>query len=135
MPGPEIGIERDISRLVAKKVMISHHFLSYTDRYTVSRTLGASAEKLEAGKSSPSSRETTSAVYHVVSGSGHSKINGEMYSWKANDTFSIPSWYKYQHFADDRNDVYLYRCDDLPLIKALGFYRAEGMDIESLVAE
>src|SRR5579872_3304964 len=39
----------------------------------VSRTIGAAAERIEAGARSPSRRETASAVYHVVEGEGDRK--------------------------------------------------------------
>lgn len=42
----------------------------------VSRTLGGLAERLNAGKCSPSVRETASSVYHIVEGAGYTEING-----------------------------------------------------------
>ena len=101
----------------------------------MSKTLGGSAERLNAGRSSPAVQETASSVYHVVKGSGYTEINGEKFKWKANDTFCIPAWNKYQHFADPGQTVYLYRFDDKPMLKALGFYRVAGEDIEKYVSE
>jgi gentisate 1,2-dioxygenase len=101
--------------------------------FAVSRTLGGLAERLNAGKSSPAVRETSSSVYHIVEGTGYTEINGEKYFWKKGDTFCIPAWHKYQHFADKGETVYLYRFDDKPMLKALGFYRIEGQDEASLV--
>ncbi|KAJ5149437.1 Cupin 2 conserved barrel [Penicillium atrosanguineum] len=102
------------------------------DGREVSRVLGGCAERISAGSSAPSRRETTSSVYHVVSGNGRSIIGDAEYEWEAGDTFCIPSWYKYQHFADEK--VYLYRFDDRPMLDALGFYRSEEMDVEALVS-
>lgn len=99
----------------------------------MSKTLGPSAERVNAGRSSQPRRETTSSVYHVISGTGHSMIDDRKFEWKQGDTFCIPSWYRYQHFAADEV-VYLYRFDDKPMIEALGFYRCEGMDTETLVS-
>jgi len=105
------------------------------DGSEVSRILGGSAERLNVGTSSPAIQETASSVYHVIEGSGYSEINGEMMTWKRGDTFCIPAWYKYKHFAAEKGEtVYLYRFDDKPMLKALGFYRVEGMDTESLVS-
>lgn len=101
----------------------------------MSRVLGGSAERIAAGASSPSRRETTSAVYHVISGRGRSVIGEEEFTWEQGDTFCVPSWYRYQHFAGEGEEVYLYRFDDRPMLDALGFYRAEGVDVESLVSE
>lgn len=75
-------------------------------------------------------RETLSAVYHIVSGKGYTSIDGEIFHWDQGDTFCLPAWKKYQHFAGPEYTVYLYRCDDLPMLKALGFYRTEGEDFE-----
>jgi gentisate 1,2-dioxygenase len=79
-------------------------------------------------------RETASSVYHVVAGSGYSTVGEEKFEWKQGDTFCIPSWYPYQHFAGAEETVYLYRFDDRPMLEALGFYRWEGMDTETLVS-
>ena len=100
----------------------------------MSKTLNPSAERLNAGCPSKPRRETTSSVYHVIAGSGYSAIDDEQFQWKQGDTFCIPSWYRYQHFTAPGEKVYLYRFDDKPMIEALGFYRHEGMDTESLVS-
>ncbi|EKG13768.1 hypothetical protein MPH_09077 [Macrophomina phaseolina MS6] len=101
----------------------------------VSRIIGGSAERLDPGKTSPVFRETSSAVYHVVEGSGCSEINGEKIGWKRGDTFCIPSWYQYQHFASPDETVYLYRFDDKPMLKALGFYRTVETSEEALLSD
>ncbi|KAF2729513.1 putative gentisate 1,2-dioxygenase [Polyplosphaeria fusca] len=100
----------------------------------VSKTLGPSAERVDAGKASGRRRETASSVYHVIAGSGHSTIGDDKFEWKEGDTFCIPSWYAYQHFAAEGATVYFYRFDDKPMLEALGFYRWEGMDTETLVS-
>ncbi|CAN9294063.1 unnamed protein product [Alternaria alternata] len=105
------------------------------DGSDISRTLGASATRISAGKSSPPIQTTASSVFHVVDGSGTSTIDGKEYSWRKGDTFCIPSWHEYQHHADDAETVYLYRVHDEPMLKALGFYRHKGQDAESLVSE
>ncbi|KAH7304654.1 RmlC-like cupin domain-containing protein [Rhexocercosporidium sp. MPI-PUGE-AT-0058] len=105
------------------------------DGREISRTLGGSAERLSANKKAPKIQETSSAVYHVVAGSGYSVIGDETKSWKKGDTFCIPAWYEYQHFAGEQETVYLYRFDDKPMLKALGFYRVAGIDRETLVSD
>ncbi|CAN9186660.1 unnamed protein product [Alternaria alternata] len=105
------------------------------DGSDISRTLGASATRISADKSSPPIQTTASSVFHVVDGSGTSTIAGKEYSWRKGDTFCIPSWHEYQHHADDAETVYLYRVHDEPMLKALGFYRHKGQDAESLVSE
>ena len=97
----------------------------------ISLTLGAAAERLNAGCSSPVVRETASSVYHIISGSGMSDIGGEMIEWKQGDTFCVPAWHKYSHKASTNENVYLYRFDDKPMLKSLGYLKMEGEDRES----
>lgn len=97
--------------------------------------MGGAAEKIKAGSKSPLIQETSSSVYHVVSGSGYSVVNGEKIDWKKSDTFSVPSWTPYQHFSSGSEDTYLYKVDDKPMITALGFYRRSDDDVEKLVSE
>jgi gentisate 1,2-dioxygenase len=101
----------------------------------VSRILGGSAERLNAGCTSPAVRETASSVYHIISGTGHSVIDGQRFQWKQGDTFCVPAWNKYSHTADEGETVYLYRFHDKPMLNSLGFYRVEGCDVESLVSD
>lgn len=103
--------------------------------HKVSRVLGGCAERIAASAASPSRRETTSSVYHVITGSGRSVIGDKEYFWEEGDTFCIPSWYKYRHFAGNGDAVYLYRFDDRPMMDALGFHRSEEMDLETLVSD
>jgi gentisate 1,2-dioxygenase len=73
----------------------------------------------------------------VIEGIGRTKVGGENLTWKRGDTFCIPSWYEYQHFADSPSTAYLYRFDDRPMVTALGYYRAEEVeeveDLKSLI--
>jgi gentisate 1,2-dioxygenase len=100
----------------------------------VSKTLGGRAERLNAGKSSTPIRETASSVYHVIEGNGYTEIEGQKIFWGKHDTFCIPSWHKYQHFAGKDETVYLYRFDEKPMLDALGFYRTDDVEVESLVS-
>ncbi|KAF1991459.1 RmlC-like cupin [Aulographum hederae CBS 113979] len=104
------------------------------DGRELSKTLGGSATRVNAGASTTPIRETASSVYHVIEGSGYTQIDDEKISWKKGDTFCVPSWQKYQHFADKAETAYLFCIDDKPMLHALGFYRTEGMDVEALVS-
>ncbi|KAH0428962.1 gentisate -dioxygenase [Colletotrichum camelliae] len=108
----------------------------HADGSEVSRILGGKAARIAPGAKSPLVQETASSVYHVVEGSGRSRIGDQVFTWKKGDTFCIPSWYSYEHFADEglQEPVYLYRFDDSPMLKSLGFYRSADMDVESLVS-
>ena len=109
---------------------------THMGKTVVSKTLGGSAERLSPASSSPSVRETASSIYHIIEGEGSTVINGQAFRWKRGDTFCIPSWHRYQHRNDvpEGETVYLYRYDDKPMLNALGFYRAERVDVETLVS-
>ena len=102
--------------------------------HVASLTLGGSAERLQAGCVSPATEETASSVYHVIKGTGFSRIGDQVVSWKQGDTFCIPAWHKYEHHANEEETVYFYRFDDKPMLKALGFYRRSDVDVESYVS-
>lgn len=110
----------------------SHAIVRYTSKEPghageeVSKAIGAQCERIDAGITTEAVRETTSAVYHVVDGKGHSTVGETTVEWVKGDTFTVPSWAKYSHHADDK--TYLYRFDDRPMITALGFYRNEKED-------
>ncbi len=96
-----------------------------TDGGDISRTLGASAERLAKGAKSATRRETTSAIYHVYEGSGESVIGDRTIAWKANDTIAIPAWTPFTHHNTSDATAYFFRIDDGPVIRALGWYRAD----------
>ncbi|OAG07135.1 RmlC-like cupin [Paraphaeosphaeria sporulosa] len=101
----------------------------------ISRTLGAEAIRVNAGAFTQAIQETASSIFHVIEGAGSSTIDGKIYQWKKGDTFCVPAWHEYQHRASDGQTVYLYRVHDEPMLKALGFYRRSGQDVEALVSE
>lgn len=101
----------------------------------MSKTLGGLAERVDKGTISPAIRETASSVYHIIEGTGYTEIDGKKITWKKGDTFCVPAWNKYQHVANSTETAYLYRFDDKPMLKALGFYRVEGEDTELYVSD
>jgi len=92
----------------------------------VSRVIGACAERVVAGTASPPRRETTSCIYHVIDGSGETRVGDIVLQWRRGDTFALPAWQPFTHQAAE--DVYLFRFDDRPLLDAIGGYRNESAD-------
>lgn len=84
-------------------------------------TMGFTAMMLRPGKPAAPPLRSTSAVFHVISGSGVSTINGVTHEWKAKDTFSAPVFAAMTHEALDR-DAFLIRIHDAPLQERLGYY-------------
>ena len=103
-----------------------YSFAEYVHREhggSLSRTIGAGAERLSANCSSPTRRETAGVVYHVYEGRGVTQIGAEVVSWERGDTFCVPAWMPYRHEA--ARDTYLFRYDDRPVLEAIGAYRSE----------
>ena len=86
--------------------------------------MGAAAERIDAGTSSPAVCETIGSVYHVVAGTGTSRVGDVELSWEQGDTFAAPAWHRLEHRAAGAGASYLFRYDDRPMIDALGLYRA-----------
>ena len=102
-------------------------FAEYVHRQTggpLSRTIGAAAERIAGGASSPTRRETAGVVYHVYKGRGVTTVGNELLEWEKGDTFCIPSWMPYRHEA--AKSTYLFRYDDRPVLEAIGAYRGEA---------
>ncbi|HYZ15529.1 MAG TPA: cupin domain-containing protein [Candidatus Acidoferrum sp.] len=101
-------------------------FAEYAHKETgdpISRVIGAGAERLARGASSPLRRETAGVVYHAYSGRGRTQVGEHTLEWRAGDTFCIPAWQPYRH--DASHDAYLFRFDDRPVLTAIGAYRSE----------
>jgi gentisate 1,2-dioxygenase len=88
----------------------------------ISRTLGAYAERIDAGTSSPVRQSTVSHVYVVRSGRGRTQVGSKTVEWEPGDTFAIPTWQPFHHEAIE-GTAYLFAMHDRPLIDALGYYQ------------
>ena len=93
-----------------------------------SRSLGAQAERIDAGTSSKPQRETCSFIYHCKAGNGSTRIKGSNVQetpllWAQSDTFAVPAWSEVCHSCTGEEDAYLFAINDRPVVEALGFYR------------
>lgn len=83
-------------------------------------TMGFTAMMLSGGQQDEPPRRSSSAVFHVVKGSGSTEIDGIEVAWGPKDTFSVPVFAKLTHQADE--EAFLVRIHDKPLQEKLGFY-------------
>ena len=109
-----------------------YHYGVPGDKYrgNLSLTMVGKAERVDAGTSSPPTRESCSFVYHCHSGKGSTLLrlaNGgeETIEWNQGDTFVVPAWTERIHTADGGATSYLFAVNDLPLLSNLGMYRKE----------
>jgi gentisate 1,2-dioxygenase len=84
-------------------------------------TMGFTAMMLQPGNTAKPVRKSASAVFHVVSGEGHSVIDGVRHDWKAKDVISAPVFASIAHHAEGE-PAFLIRIHDAPLQEKLGFY-------------
>ncbi|EXJ56369.1 gentisate 1,2-dioxygenase [Cladophialophora psammophila CBS 110553] len=102
------------------------HYRNPSGHY-ISDTLGAHAEKVQAGQQSTPRRDTCSYIYHAHAGSGKTEITtatGAMKTvhWGPHDTFVVPAWSRVMHTADSEQDSYLFVLSDRPLLERLKMY-------------
>jgi gentisate 1,2-dioxygenase len=86
-------------------------------------TLGCYAQLLRGGFSTEEHRHTSSAVYHVVQGSGKTVCGETVIEWSERDTFVVPNWSRHRHVNDAATDAILFSVSDKPALSALGLYR------------
>jgi gentisate 1,2-dioxygenase len=103
--------------------------MEYVDPATggpVVPALGCYLQMLRPGIRTRAHRETSSAVYHVVAGAGVTTIDGVRHTWGEGDFFAIPPRALHAHANENSTPAILYSVQDVPLLKGLGFYRAEA---------
>jgi gentisate 1,2-dioxygenase len=88
--------------------------------------LGCYLQMLRPGVRTRAHRETSSAVYHVVEGAGFTTIDGVRHDWGVGDFLAIPPRALHAHGNEGREPAILYSVQDVPLLRALGFYRVEA---------
>lgn len=83
-------------------------------------TLGFTAMAMNSNRPIKPARRSESAVFHAISGSGRSTVNGKEITWRRGDAFSAPVFANISHESDGL--AFLIRIHDRPLQEKLGFY-------------
>ena len=84
-------------------------------------TLGFTAMMLRPGEVVKPALKSSSAVYHVIAGSGSATINGAVQGFSAKDSFSAPVFAAIELSAGSE-PCFLIRIHDAPLQERLGYY-------------
>jgi gentisate 1,2-dioxygenase len=87
--------------------------------------LGCYLQMLRPGVRARAHRETSSAVYHVVTGAGRTVVDGVTFEWGEGDFFAVPPRAVHEHANPGAEPAILFSFQDVPLLRALGFYRME----------
>lgn len=104
----------------------------HQDGSSVSTTIGASAERINAGAQSTRRQETASHIFQVHRGAGWVEVNsadGKVNSKLAfgpHDSFVVPCWHCFVIHADEKEPVYLFCFTDKPMQKLLGLWRSKA---------
>lgn len=90
-------------------------------------TMSFRMQLLRPGERTLAHRHTSSSVYCVVQGNGHTLVGGTRLEWTKNDVFAIPGWVWHEHANLQRDEeAILYSVSDMPTMKKLGLYREQG---------
>jgi gentisate 1,2-dioxygenase len=88
-------------------------------------TMGAEAQWLRAGERTRRERRTTSAVFHVLEGRGHTRVGEHTLAWERGDTFVAPPWHWISHANPGGAPACLFQFNDEPAVRALGLWSEE----------
>ena len=86
-------------------------------------TIGAFAQRLEAGFATRPYRSTDGTVYVCLEGEGMAEVGESRYDFTQNDVFVVPSWKTLRLHA--RQDTVLFSYSDRPIQQVLGLWREE----------
>lgn len=84
-------------------------------------TIGFTAIMVPRGQAVAPLLRSSSAVFHVVKGTGLTVVDGRSFRWDAKDSFSATGFAQIEHRATD-GDAFLIEVHDRPLQQRLGFY-------------
>lgn len=91
-------------------------------------TMGMRLQRLRPGFRGRARRHTGSKLYYVVRGEGVTIIDGARFDWTTGDFFAIAPWAWHEHWnVSPQEEAMLFQANDLPVMKALGYYREEEM--------
>lgn len=92
----------------------------------VTTTMSTRLIRLRPGFDGTTRRNTGSKVYHIAEGSCEIEVDGASYHCEKNDFISIPPWASHRMRNGTDSPVVLFEVNDIPVMKALGFYREEN---------
>jgi gentisate 1,2-dioxygenase len=90
-------------------------------------TMACWIQMIRPGERLKAHRQTGSAVYYVVQGTGETIIDGRRFAWGKGDIITLPSWALHEHAnRSTRDAAVLFSIQDRPVLEALGLYREEA---------
>ena len=102
--------------------------LHYADPITGGPTLmtmDCELRRLRPGFKGRRERHTHAEIYHVLEGTGMTRIGDRNFDWTQGDTFVVPLWTWHDHENRSESSATLLTVSDKPVMQALGFDRHE----------
>jgi gentisate 1,2-dioxygenase len=90
-------------------------------------TMSCYAQLLRPGEHTNAHRHTSSTVYYVLEGAGHSVMDGVRFDWAEGDFFMIPPWTWHEHANAADKDAMFFAIGDKPIVDAFRMYREEAL--------
>ena len=89
-------------------------------------TIACRAQYLAPGMATRPQRQTSSSIYHCVSGTGIARVGDETLVWGKRDCFFLPSmsWHEFRNESKTEPAI-LFSVTDKPVLECLGLYREE----------
>jgi gentisate 1,2-dioxygenase len=88
--------------------------------------MGLTMERLASGTKTRRYRTTANTIFHIMEGTGETRVGDEHYSWQRGDTIVAPAWCAISHRAT--SDAQLFKMSDEPLLRFANYYRFEALD-------
>jgi gentisate 1,2-dioxygenase len=101
-------------------------YINPSNGQTANPNIAAWMQKLPAGYRSKAHRHTSSTIYQVFKGSGHTIINGICFDWAKGDFLVVPNWAWHEHAASE--DAYLFSVSDIPIMEKFNLQREEAYE-------
>jgi gentisate 1,2-dioxygenase len=90
-------------------------------------TIACYAQLLRPGEHTKAHRDTTSTIYYVLDGAGHSIIGGTRFDWAPGDFFMVPPWAWHEHVNAAGSDALFFVMSDRPILDSLRMFREEAL--------
>lgn len=102
-------------------------FINPANGQSADPRIGSVMQKLSPHMHTKAHRHVSSAVYHVVAGSGYTVIDGVRFDWEKGDFLALPAWTWHEHVNTSADkEAVLFSINDAPLMELLDLQRTES---------
>lgn len=93
------------------------------------QTMAMAINEIPAGMKMPRHRHLSEHLLYIMSGNGHSEVDGKDYTWEAGDVITVPLFSWHQHFNDSKEKPVRYLgVNNTPLLRAMSLTGREDTE-------